>query len=170
MVRALMTQRVKLFTYILSIVRDEHLAEDVLQEVSILALDRCGEIRDPACIPAWLRQAARFKALKAVSRHGRHPRTIDNEVLDLLEADWQEYDDTSTSSMTDMLRQCLSKLSPYARQIVQLRYGENLRSGQVAELLGRKAHTIYMALMRIHRELAGCMQRQMAHRREVSQP
>ncbi len=159
-VRALMAERVKLFAYIVSIVRDEHLAEDVLQEVSIVALDKREEIRDPACLPAWLRETARYKSLKALSRLSKRPLTLDNAMLDLLEAEWCAYDRVAGSTMTDMLRSCLSKLSPYARRIVDLRYGENLKSGQVAEMLGRKAHTVYIALQRIHRDLANCMQRQ----------
>lgn len=43
-IRVLMTERDRLYAYIWSLIGDVHLAEDVLQEVSLLAADKADEV------------------------------------------------------------------------------------------------------------------------------
>ncbi len=68
-VRILMAERSKLLAYIWSIVRDEHAVEDVFQEVSILAVEKCGQITDENCALALA------PANGQVSLAARHPVT-----------------------------------------------------------------------------------------------
>jgi len=159
--RMLLTQRSTLLAYILSIVRDEHLAEDVFQDVSVLALNKREEIRDPEALLVWIRRAARFKALAALDQHARGPASFDDSILDLLDADWQHFDSLSPDAMTDALRHCLGELTENNRRVVSMRYGQNLKSGRIAELLGRTAHSVYVALTRIHKQLAACIEQRL---------
>ena len=62
-VRLLVSERTKLLASIRAMDRDEHLAEDVFQDVSIVAVNKCEEIRDARAFPAWARQVAHYKAL-----------------------------------------------------------------------------------------------------------
>lgn len=157
LVRTLVREHSKLLAFIFSIVRDEHLAEDILQEVSMIAIDKRSEIRDPERLTVWLRRTARFKALRAMEKRCRRPMLMDAQILDLLEMEWERFDGVGTSDLIAILRNCLAKLTPYAQKIIGMRYGENLKSGQIGEQLGKKAHAIYVALTRIHRELAQCI-------------
>jgi DNA-directed RNA polymerase specialized sigma24 family protein len=54
----LMRERVKLSAYIWSFLRNEHVAEDVFQEVSMALLGHIDEIGDEEHLIRWLRQAA----------------------------------------------------------------------------------------------------------------
>ncbi|MBI1369995.1 MAG: sigma-70 family RNA polymerase sigma factor [Planctomycetes bacterium] len=165
LVRTLLRDRSKLFAYILSIVRDEHLAEDVFQDVSILALDKCSEIRDVQALPVWIRRAARFKALAALEKDARTPASFDNELLDLIDGEWPRFDALAPSDLNEALRQCLSELTPNNHQIIEMRYGQNLKSGQIAQSLGRTAHAVYIALARIHKQLAACIEHRLRQER-----
>lgn len=61
-VQTLMQQRDSLSVYIWTIVRDVQLVEDTLQELSILAVQKGGEIEDASRLPAWFRRAVRFNS------------------------------------------------------------------------------------------------------------
>lgn len=161
-VRIVMRERVKVFAYIWSIVRDEHLAEDVFQEVAMLVLEKREELRDPEALPVWMRRTARHRAMQALRRQARRPRPLDEAVLDRLEATWDRYDHDQASDRVEALRECLAKLTPRAQQVMKLRYADGLSGQELARSTGRKLESVYMALSRIHNRLADCVRRRLA--------
>ena len=161
-IRILLADRAKLLAYIWSIVHDEHVTEDVFQEVSMLAVSKRAKIRDREALLPWLRRTARYRALHAIRHKGKAPLLLDGSTLDALAPHWQKYDDVPSATLADALRMCVDQLTPYARRIVVLRYIEGQSGIQVAEALGRKVRTIYMALSRIHHTLRDCIRRQQA--------
>jgi len=162
-VRALLAERARLLAYIWVIVRDVHLVEDVFQEVAALAVQKRGELRDEAALPVWLRRTARFQALAALRDKSRDPtQPLTPEILDRLDAYWSSQDGQVEDARVQALEDCLTRLSPYARQIVTLRYGKGLPGIKVADALGRNVRTIYMALTRIHNSLRDCIEQKLA--------
>jgi RNA polymerase sigma-70 factor, ECF subfamily len=162
-VQTLMVERVRLLAYIWSIVHDAHLAEDVFQEVSLLAINKRSELCDETTLAGWLRGSARFVSIAAMRRKGRRPALLREEVLDKLDAAWRDTDDLSTEETLGLLRHCLAALSARSRQFVVLRYVDRLTGGQIAEKLDVTVHSVYVALGRIHRTLRECIQRQREH-------
>ena len=160
-VRVLMQQRDRLFAYIWSIVGDAHLAEDVLQEVSLLAMENGGEVADEVRLAAWLRHAARNKALEAVRRRSRQPTPLDEAILEAMEPDWQQYDALEESELVDLLRTCVKQLTANNQRIVTLRYVDGLKSNEIARRLHRNVSAVYQAITRIHRALSECMSRRL---------
>ena len=155
----LLRDRVKLRAYIGSIVRDHHIAEDVLREVSMLAMEEHEQIKDLETLPAWLRTAGRFRSLKALERKGRRPALMDSALLDAMEPHWQEVDHLSMQETNKALQDCVEKLAPQAQRLIELRYGAGLNVREIAEQLGRKADTLYKTFTRVHAALARCMQK-----------
>ncbi len=155
--RLLLIERTKILAYLYAILHDHQGAEDVLQDVSVLALDRCTDIEDERHFLGWVRKAARFKALHALRQRRLQPVGLDDEVLDLLDADWQTLDDTSPRDLVDRLRVCLDRLTPNARRLVELKYVEGLAGATIADRLGRHVRSVYTALSRVHRALSDCM-------------
>jgi RNA polymerase sigma-70 factor, ECF subfamily len=88
LVRALIRDRAGLLGYIWAIVRDTHLADDVFQDVTVLAMERAAEIKDESHLLLWARRAARFKSLEALRKRTRQTIPLDEDVLELLEAEW----------------------------------------------------------------------------------
>jgi RNA polymerase sigma-70 factor (ECF subfamily) len=162
LVQALVADRARLLAYILSILSDEHAAEDVYQEVCTLALEKRDEIRDADHLGAWLRITARHRALKAIDRLRRGPRVLDDRMLDLLEPHWDSLAALESSRMVDALHTCLKQLTPHARQLVQLRYGQGIASSGIARQLSRPLNTIYVAMTRIHKQLGECIRKRLA--------
>jgi RNA polymerase sigma-70 factor (ECF subfamily) len=157
----LLRERVKLLAYIRAIVRDNHLAEDVFQEVAVLAVRKRDEIRDRRHFLAWMRLAARHLALKVMRRQHQY-LFLDESLLDHLDGQWAEQDPSSASDLVDALRTCLESLSPYARNMVKLRYVDGISGLQLAEVVDRSPNTVYVTLSRIHRSLGDCIRQRLA--------
>lgn len=155
--RALLSRRAMLIGYILSIVRDPHLAEDIFQNVALLVVKKGIRVETEAGFISWLRKTARYQALNAMQKQSNAPRPLDESVLESLEEHWRARDVDPSSTSVDALRECLKTLTPRARRLVDLRYGENLDGSRLSEILSRPLNTVYVALSRIHRTLAECV-------------
>jgi RNA polymerase sigma-70 factor (ECF subfamily) len=157
----LLRERVKLLAYIRSIVRDGHLAEDVFQEVAVLALRKRDEIRGGRHFMAWMRLASRHRALKAVRGRERY-LLMDEALLERLDEQWAQHDLSPSADLLEALRHCLETLSPYARNLVGLRYAEGISGLRLSEVVDRSLNTVYVTLSRIHRSLGDCIRRRLA--------
>jgi RNA polymerase sigma-70 factor (ECF subfamily) len=160
-VHLLLGQRAKILAHIWSIVRDRHAAEDLFQELSILAIDRCAEIESDRHFMGWVRTAARWKALRWRERQRRQAAALDDEVLELLDGHWQAFDDTPARDLAEALRACLDRLTPNARRLVDLKYVDELAGATIAQRLGQGVRSVYTALSRVHRALSECLQQKM---------
>lgn len=160
-VRALLTERARLFAFIWSIVRDLHIAEDVFQEVSLLALNKREEIESAEALPHWFRGVARHKALKAIAAKGRSPVTLDDQLIEMMEPHWAAAEQSSASDAAEALRRCLGGLNENNRRLVTMRYAQGMSGVEVAKRLNRTAETVYKALSRVHNTLADCVRRRM---------
>jgi len=158
-VRLLIAERAKILAYIGALVRDRAMAEDVFQEVSMLAVQRCGEIGDETHLAGWLRRTARFKALRAEEQRRRRAARLADDVMDLLEPEWQAFDPLPARDLVAALEGCLQRLTPNARALVELKYVEGLEGARIAERLDQQLRSIYTALSRIHRALGDCIRR-----------
>ena len=158
-VKGLMKDRARLIAYIYAIVRDWHLAEDLFQDVSAVAVEKYDRIADSDHLLLWARKAARNKSLEALRKRKYTPLTLADDVIELLDGSWLEIDRTDTDIEIDYLRSCLETLSPKARKVVNLKYVEGFSGVQIAELVGSKVHSVYVALTRAHRSLEACVQK-----------
>lgn len=152
----------QLAAYAWSLLRDNHLVEDVLQEIAMVAVRKRLEIADEQHLRGWLRVACRRMSLDAIRRRGRRPTLLGEGVLDLLDSEWAEREQLDSASGLTALEACLNELTDYARQLMQLRYADGLTSGQIAVRLGRKPASMRVVLCRIHKSLGECVRRRLA--------
>ncbi len=170
LVRVLMAERNKLLAYVWSIMGDFNSSEDVVQEVAMLAMAKGGEVADEPRLKVWLRRAARLKALEALRAQRRTPSTLSEEVLEQLESHWTPYDEQgemSESAIAEMLRACFRKLTENQRRLLGFRYVKGLRSSGIAKRLDMNVETVYRSLTRAHRNLADCIQEQIAAKKQA---
>jgi RNA polymerase sigma-70 factor (ECF subfamily) len=158
-VRTLIRDRARLLGYVWAIARDPHLADDVFQDVTVLAMERAGEIADEKHLARWARRAARFKALEALRKRGRGAVPLADEVMDQLADGWDGDDPHAAGEDIEHLRACVQTLTPHARTLIGLRYAEEVSGARVAEVMRVKVRSVYVALARIHRALGDCVRR-----------
>jgi RNA polymerase sigma-70 factor (ECF subfamily) len=159
LLRRVLGERLKLLPYLRSIVRKRDVAEDIFQDLCVLALQKREELAKISHLESWLRVAARQLAMNAMRKASNQNLQLGDKVLDLMDRHWSGMDSTSSSALPEMLEQCVQRLAPSAREIINARYVEGLACGEVAARLGRSVESLYVALSRIHKKLAQCIQR-----------
>src|SRR5438477_3331745 len=120
LLRLLLTHRGMLLGYILSVVRDFHLAEDVFQDASLVILKKGLRLQDESDFPAWARKVVRFEALNALRKENKEPELLEPAMLGLLEKEWGK--DTAPDQSRLALRECIQHLPPKARRLIELAY------------------------------------------------
>src|SRR5262245_21757707 len=97
--RLLVREHDKLAAYVWSLVRDDHLVDDILQELALVAIRKRAEIVDEQHFLAWMRVACRLTALDTLKRLQRRPLSLDDAVLDLLDTEWAKHDATPSAHL-----------------------------------------------------------------------
>jgi RNA polymerase sigma-70 factor, ECF subfamily len=161
-IHSLFSDRAKLIAFIRAIVLSQHTAEDIHQEVVIEALEKAETISDSQHLLAWARQVAKSRAFNYLKRQKLHPRVIDPELLELLEPVWDRESETSGPTVMEALGECVKRLAPRSRELVDLRFGDQLSGRQMSARLGIKLPSVYMGLSRVYRMLDDCVRRRLA--------
>lgn len=158
-VQVLLRERLRITALAAAVLRDVHSADDIFQQVVLAALEHRAEFRDVGHVLAWALRAARHRAVDAC--RSRHAKALPDEVLDLLESPDADPADGSWSDRTEALHRCLAELTPSARGLLQLRYGEGLAAVDIARQLRRTADAVYQNLSRLHRGLRECVEKRL---------
>ncbi len=153
--RLLMNSQKIIYAYILSMVHNCPDADDIMQETMTLMWERFDEFRPGTNFGGWGIKIARFKVLKYYRSKKRE------EVFD--EALLNEISDCYHRKMDEMkvrvsaLQECLKKLNPRDKKLVEIRYEQNMKITDLAEKIDRPVQGIYKAMARIHAVLHRCV-------------
>jgi RNA polymerase sigma-70 factor, ECF subfamily len=162
LLRRVLGERLKILPYLRSIVRRRDMAEDIFQDLCVLALKKRQELMSVPHLSGWLRTAARQLAMNALRKYSQKDLQLGDRVHDLMDRHWEAMDSTTGSSMAEALEGCVQRLAPKAKDIIAARYVEGLACGELAARLGRPVDSLYVTLSRIHKKLAKCIQRSIA--------
>jgi RNA polymerase sigma-70 factor (ECF subfamily) len=158
-VQVLLRARLRVTALAASVVRDVHAADDIFQQVVLAALEARGDFHDAEHVLAWSLRAARHRAIDWARR--RQLRPLPDEVLDLLEGSSDDPAGADWSDRGEALHQCLDRLAPAARGLLQMKYGEGLTAVAIAARLRRTSDAVYQSLSRIHRLLRECVRQRL---------
>ncbi|HEY2787401.1 MAG TPA: sigma-70 family RNA polymerase sigma factor [Fimbriiglobus sp.] len=158
-VQVLLRERLRVTATAAAVVRDVHAADDIFQAVVLSALEHCDHFQEPEHVLAWSLRAARHRAVDLARR--RQLRTLPENVLDLLEAKWDDPAGELWTDRAEALHRCMDKLTGPAKNLLMLRYTEGMAANAIAGKLHRSADAIYQNLSRIHRALRACVEREM---------
>jgi RNA polymerase sigma-70 factor (ECF subfamily) len=160
----ILSARLEITSYVYSVTRDYHLAEDVYQEIFVRAVSQTESFESKAHLLNWFRKSARNRAIDLIrGLHGRYTG-LSEETLAMLEANWNEEREDIRS---EPLARCLQALTPRSREILKMQYFENRSSSEIAEFIGVKVESTYQAISRIHRALKSCIQEQLGNEASV---
>jgi RNA polymerase sigma factor (sigma-70 family) len=127
-------------------------AEEAVQEAMIRAWRARDACRVPAARTAWLLQITRREALRVAERRSRvHDRERpDSQEGELVSLRLSDIDNVESRVSFD---QALGLLQPHDRDLVRLRYAEDLTQEQVAARLDLPAGTVKVRLHRARERL-----------------
>lgn len=165
-VKALMQHRAELIGYAWMVVGDPDSAEDVLQDVSVLAIRKREEIEDDCHLIGWLYTAVRLRGMEVRRALSRDRQLLSEEALIVLEAVRASVsaDARPEPERLAALRECINRLQGPTRRVLELRYGQNLKPAAIADAMGKKIQTIYKTITRAHGTLRDCVKQRLALR------
>ena len=146
--------------YVRSLVRDRAVADEVLQETSLVLFRRFDEYDEQRPFVAWALGIARFQVLSLKRDAARSRVAFDSELLAQFTETWAEL----TPEVFDrslFLQDCIQRLAARARQMVRLRYYDELTAEEIAQQVGGTGAAVRVALQRIRQQLRECVERQL---------
>jgi RNA polymerase sigma-70 factor, ECF subfamily len=145
--------RVTLYHWLLRIVDDETLAEDLLSEVFLDVWRQAAFFEARSAVSTWLLAIARYKALSA--RRRRPDAELDERTVSTVpdSADDPEIA-LQKKNRAEALRQSLARLSPEHREVIDLvcYHGKSVK--EVAEIVGINAATAKTRMFYARKRLA----------------
>jgi len=154
--RLLTRERRMIQAFVRAIVSDFHLAEDILQEVFVVALQRRDQFVDGTNFCAWVREIARRVALAKVRKSGRDALTLTPEVLDAVEPSF-DLEAERWEEERRALSACVESLPEESRKILALRYVQAAPLTHISFDVGRSTDGVKALLKRIRQRLAECV-------------
>lgn len=146
--------------YVLSMIPDFSLADDVMQEIFLVVTRKASSFEIGTSFPAWVKTIARFKALEAIRAGRSRGETLSEEVLQALGAERSGFHG-DTDERLALLATCLEELAPQARRSIDLRYKQDHLPPQIAGLMGCTVQSVNVTLSRARAFLRECVVRKM---------
>ena len=153
----LLGDRNRLFTFAWSIVRNVHTAEDVYQETMIKSMNHKQGFESENQLTAWARTVVRNRCFDIVYKEKNRRNILEKSAVELIQKDLEERDLEKEEESISVLKDCLGSLTDNSREIVKLRYFNNMQAKKVAEHLNRKPDAVYKSLQRIYQKLRECI-------------
>ncbi len=156
----LTTHERSLSLYVHGLVPRDSAAEDILQQTKLLLWKHFDDFTLGTNFIAWARTTAFHQILTHRRQKKREHLPLDEDALEALGHAVSDLAEEG-SARQDALRACLPKLPVEHRQLVQLRYFDDLEIDQIAERVNRTEAAVYRALSRVRMTLMQCVQKQL---------
>jgi RNA polymerase sigma-70 factor (ECF subfamily) len=143
--------RVLLYRWLLRLVRDEALAEDLLSDVFLDVWRQAAAFEARSSVSTWLLAIARYKALSAPRR--RTDAELDEKVASADTADDPEVV-LRKKTQAELLRRSLTCLSPEHGEVIDLVYFHGKSVKEVAEIVGVTEATVTTRMFYARKKLA----------------
>jgi RNA polymerase sigma-70 factor (ECF subfamily) len=145
--------QIRVYRFVLRLVRREDVAEDVVTEVFLDVWRQAAKFEGRASVSTWLLSIARFKAYSALRRRTEAP--LDEEFAETIE----DLDDTPEVSLqkTDkagVLRACIGRLSLQHREVIDLVYYQEKSIEDVSRIVGIPENTVKTRVFHARKRLS----------------
>lgn len=146
----------RLFHISYSIIRDRHLAEDIVQETFLKAMKKAETINDEQRAGAWLAVIAKRTALDWVRRE-RKKRTspLEQEMLELfgIKANENVEQKVLSGFIAAEINCAISKLAHDYQVVLLLKLDRGLKEHEIASVLNLNPSTVKTRIFRARKQL-----------------
>jgi len=145
--------QVPLYRWLVRIVRDEALAEDLLSEVFLDVWRQAVSFEARSSVSTWLLAIARYKALSALRR--RTDAQLDDEFAAAIPDPADDPERVlQNRDREELLQRSLARLSPEHGEVIDLVYYHGKSVKEVAEIVGAAEATVKTRMFYARRKLA----------------
>jgi RNA polymerase sigma-70 factor (ECF subfamily) len=142
---------VRVFRFIVRLVKDPTVAEDITGDVFIEVWRGASAFQARSGVATWLLAIARYKAL-SVLRSGRTHAPLD-EAVEIPDAADDPEAVAHLKDRSQIIRTCMEALSPQHREIIDLAYYHERSIDEVAEIAGIPPSTVKTRMFYARRHL-----------------
>ena len=144
---------VRVYRFVLRLVRNEATAEDLISEVFLDVWRQAGKFEGRSAVSTWMLGIARFKALSVLRR--KPEEELDEETAGAIE----DHSDDPEIALAkkdkgSVLRECLTKLSAEHREIIDLVYYHEKSVEEVAGIVGIPEATVKTRMFYARKKLS----------------
>lgn len=149
--------QLRVYRFVLRIVRREAVAEEVTNEVFLEVWRHAGNYEGRSSVGTWLLSVAHNRAVSALRK--RREESWDEDAADALE---DEGDNPEVSlqkvNKAEQMRQCIAGLSAEHRTIIDLVYYHEKSINEVSEILSIPLNTVKTRMFYARKKLAELLQ------------
>ncbi|MDD2456127.1 MAG: sigma-70 family RNA polymerase sigma factor [Kiritimatiellae bacterium] len=150
----------QLRAFVLSLMPDFSQVDDIIQDAFLTVTAKAADFQEGTNFKAWVFTIARFRVLKAMNAMDRAFLPLSEDVIEKLAAAIPDQASGYDRKLS-LLEQCLKKLAPQARRMVEMRYYEALKPAAIAELLGVGVNGVSVLLSRSRVVLRACVEQKL---------
>jgi RNA polymerase sigma-70 factor (ECF subfamily) len=144
--------------YLRTVVDDDHAVDDVLQDVWLSVFRGVARLAEPAAFATWLYRIARDKASLRHRRQAAEAHLGETDVAD------QSLDEEAFSAdEAERIHAALSELSAEHREVIVLRFLEDMTYDQIASVTGCRIGTVRSRLYYAKAAMRQTIERMIRH-------
>lgn len=151
------TQR-RLFLHILAQVSNPADAEEILQDTNVVIWSKFEQFQAGTNFIAWSFQIANYEVLKFRDKRRSSRLFFTDELSEVVAREAESMHD-ELDIRRAALHECLQKLRPKDRELIESRYAPGNKGKGVAEEIGRPINSVYQSFGRIRKALFECVNR-----------
>jgi len=151
--------------FIHSLVPNFQDADDILQNVAIITVEKFNEFDRNRSFSAWSTGIAKNLILKYYANKGSKKPILGIEVIEKVA---QVYDQDPQSihdridSIEKALKKCIQRLKDKIKKIVQMHYMDELSPARIAQLLSLTTNNVSVTLHRVRLSLKSCVNQELS--------
>jgi RNA polymerase sigma-70 factor (ECF subfamily) len=148
---------VAIYNYLVHMIFDQVIAEDLLQEIFFSIWNAAGRFRGQSSVKTWIYRIAHHQT---VSWLRRHRRELDQKWAGIQISENNPEEIFENASSYQALRDALGKLSTNHREVVELAFYHGLSYGEIAEVLGCPTGTVKSRMSYAKKRITGVLDAQ----------
>ena len=126
------------YNYLLRLVNEPHIAEEILQEVFLVMWQSAHRFREEARVKTWLLRIAHHQAVSWL----RRTRTTLWPDEELEAADDHIEEHLARTGQTEQIRMALAQLTPNHRAVIELTFVQGLSYAEIADVMNCPIGTV----------------------------
>lgn len=152
----------RLYGYVFSLLGDHTRASDVVQETNLVLWRKIDEFQEGKPFLPWAFAIARFQVLAHLRDKKRDRLLLDPELAETICIDVERQAER-LDEIREALRPCMQTLTDTNADLIRKRYFQSMPIAEISQSVDRSVGSIKVALVRIRRHLADCVQNRLAN-------
>lgn len=147
----------RLYGFIHQKLSDPFEVSDLLHIVFMEVWKNAARFEGNSKVSTWLFSIAYRKVVDRLRKKIPEPRDIDEEVAEVTSHNPSAFDLVSAREEAEHLRTCLGRLKAVQRTVLELAFFEEMRYGEIAEVMGCPEGTVKTRIMHAKSALLSCV-------------